>query len=141
MPNAFPSLHVGTALVFVLFAPGRMWRAVSLAFLFATGLATLSTGEHYVIDLVSGLAFGCFASSVGYRRFRGALIYLAVVVCWSLSVRFAYPLLMAHPGLLRSLSVLTLAMAAHAIFKEWSTPVARVAEQAEQTAQATAIAE
>jgi hypothetical protein len=30
MPNAFPSLHIGTALVFVLLAPGKMWRGVSL---------------------------------------------------------------------------------------------------------------
>jgi len=37
MPNAFPSLHLGTAFVFVFFAPGRFWRAVSLAFLCGTG--------------------------------------------------------------------------------------------------------
>jgi hypothetical protein len=138
MPNAFPSLHVGTALVFVFFAPGRFWRAVALAFLFGTGLATLSTGEHYVIDLVSGLAFGCFAACVGYRRFRGALVYLAVVVCWSLAVRFGYPILIAYPGLLRLMAVLTVAMAANAVLREWSSPDVAMAEQAEQ---ASAIAE
>jgi hypothetical protein len=140
MPNAFPSLHVGTALIFVFFAPGRFWRAISLAFLFATGLATLSTGEHYVIDLVAGLAFGCFASSVGYRKFRKALLYLAVVVFWSLAVRFGYSILIAHPGLLRMLALLTVAMAAYAVFKEWTTPVVRNIEQSEQTEQAAAIA-
>jgi hypothetical protein len=113
---------------------------MSLAFLFATGLATLSTGEHYVIDLVSGLAFGCFASSVGYRRYRRALFYLAVVVCWSLAVRFGYSILIAHPGLLRMLASLTVAMAAYAVFKEWTTPVVRNIEQSEQTEQAAAIA-
>ena len=122
MPNAFPSLHIGTALVFVLFAPGRLWRAVSLAFLFATGLATLSTGEHYVIDLVGGLAFGSFAACVGYPRFRGGLFYLAVVTCWSLAIRFGYPLLIAHPVLLQLLAVLTVGMAVHAVFKEWRVP-------------------
>jgi hypothetical protein len=134
MPNAFPSLHVGTALVFVLFAPGRLWRALALAFLFATGLATLSTGEHYVIDLVSGLAFGCFAASVGYRRYRAALAYLAVVVGWSLTVRFAYSFLIAYPIVLRLLAVLTVAMAVYAVFKEWTTPTVAVAEQPEHAA-------
>jgi hypothetical protein len=134
MPNAFPSLHVGTAMVIVLFAPGKFWRAVSLAFLFGTGLATLSTGEHYVIDLVAGLAFGCFASSVGYRRYRSALAYLAVVVCWSLTVRFAYPFLIAYPGVLRLLAALTVAMAVYAVFREWTAPAVAMAEQTEQAA-------
>lgn len=141
MPNAFPSLHVGTALVLVLFAPGRFWRAVALAFLCGTGLATLSTGEHYVIDLVAGLAFGCFAACVGYRRIRAALLYLAVVICWSLTVRFAYPFLIANPGLLRLMAVLTVAMAAHAVFKEWNTPAFCEAELNRQASQAAPVAE
>ena len=70
MPNVFPSFHVATAFVLVLFAPGKVWRGVSLAFLAATALATLSAGEHYAIDLVAGLAFGCFAASVEYRNVR-----------------------------------------------------------------------
>ena len=37
MPNAFPSLHMATALVLVFFAPGRKGRAIALAFLAATG--------------------------------------------------------------------------------------------------------
>jgi hypothetical protein len=141
MPNAFPSLHLGTAFVFVFFAPGRFWRAVSLAFLCGTGLATLSTGEHYVIDLVAGLAFGCFAACVGYSRFRAALLYLAVVVCWSLTVRFEYPFLVAHPGLLRLMAVLTVGMAAHAVFKQWRTPALCKTDQNEQENQAGAVAE
>jgi len=130
MPNAFPSLHVGTALVFVLFAPGRVWRGVSLAFLAGTGLATLSTGEHYVIDLVSGLAFGCFAANVGYHRFRSALLYLGVVLCWSLAVRFEYQLLIVHPGMLRVFAVLTVALAILAVFEEWRIPAMRANEPA-----------
>jgi hypothetical protein len=121
MPNAFPSLHVGTAFVFVLLAPGKLSRAVSVAFLAGTGLATLATGEHYVIDLVAGLAFGCFAASVGYRKMRSALLYLGVVLCWSLAVRFEYPMLIAHPALLRSLAVLTVGLAALAVWKDWRT--------------------
>lgn len=134
MPNAFPSLHVGTAMVFVLFAPGRLWRAVSLAFLLGTGLATISTGEHYVIDLAGGLAFGCFAACVGYRRFRRALLYLAVVVCWSLTIRFGYSFLIAHPMLLRLMAALTVAMVVQAVFREWRTPAVGRGEPAIEVA-------
>jgi PAP2 superfamily len=130
MPNAFPSLHVATALVFVLLAPGKLSRAISLAFLACTGMATLSTGEHYVIDLVAGLAFGCFAASVGYGRVRSALLYLGAVLGWSLAVRFGYGFLIAHPLLLRSFAVLTVAAAAGAVYKEWSVQNIRVAEPA-----------
>jgi len=120
MPNAFPSLHVATALVFVFFAPGKMWRAVALAFLGGTCLATLSTGEHYVIDLVSGLAFGCFAACVGRRKTRSALLFLGSALCWSLAIRFQSPLLIAHPGLLRGCAALTVALAVLAAGKAWS---------------------
>jgi hypothetical protein len=130
MPNAFPSLHIATAFVFVLFAPGKAWRAVSLAFLAGTGLATLSTGEHFVIDLVGGLAFGCFAACVGYRRIRRALLYLGVVLCWSLAIRFAYPVLIAHPGALRLFAGLTVALALWTVAREWRVPAVRTAEEA-----------
>jgi hypothetical protein len=119
MPNAFPSLHIGTAFLFVLFAQRKLWRALSLAFLLATALATIATGEHYVIDLIPGLAFGCFAASVGYRQVRAALSYLGVVLAWSLAVRFAGILLVATPLLVRSAALATVAMAAWAVWKAW----------------------
>jgi len=122
MPNAFPSLHMGTALVLVLFAPGKLWRAIAVAFLAATGLATLSTGEHYIIDLVAGLAFGCFAASVGYRRARPALAYLAVTVAWTLAVRFGFGFLIAHAAVLGIMVAGTVAIAIHAVVKEWLQP-------------------
>jgi len=136
LPNAFPSLHVGTAFVFVLFAPGRVSRSVSLVFLALTVLATLSTGEHYVIDLVAGLIFGCFAASVGYRRFRRALLYLGTVLCWSLAIRFEYPLLLGHPGMLRLAAVLTVALAVLAVYKEWRIPAPGADEPASTPATA-----
>ncbi len=141
MPNAFPSLHLATALVFVLFAPGRFWRVASLAFLVCTGLATLSTGEHYVIDLVGGLAFGCFAACVGYRKYRRALFYLSVVACWSLAIRFGYPLLIAHPILLQSMAALTVGMAVYAVFNQWRTPELCRAELDNQETQTVPLAD
>jgi hypothetical protein len=120
MPNAFPSLHVGTALVFLMFAPGRIWKAIALLFLAVTCLAILSTGEHYVIDLIPGLAFGVFVSAVGMRNFRRAGWFLALTLTWSLGVRFAYMILVAHPVLTRSLAGLTLMSVTLALGKQWS---------------------
>jgi hypothetical protein len=119
MPNAFPSLHIATALVLVFFAPGKLWRALALAFLFATGLATLSTGEHYLIDLIPGLAFGAFAADVGLGRYRQAAGFLAVACAWTLAVRFAAPWLLVHPLILRGAVALTLLCVVMAVVQEW----------------------
>ena len=122
MPNAFPSLHLATALVFVFFSRGTPWRLGSLAMLAGTALATLSTGEHYIIDLVAGIAFGCFAANVGYRRIRAAALYLALALCWSLGVRFQFQFLTDHAVFLRFCAVLTVLAGAAAIAKEWIYP-------------------
>lgn len=119
MPNAFPSLHVGTAFVLLLFATGRLRWAIALAFLAATALATLATGEHFVIDLIPGLVFGCFAANAGLRRIRSALFFLGVVLCWSLSVRFGFGVLIANPALVKTLAGLTLGLAAWEVIREW----------------------
>jgi hypothetical protein len=121
MPNAFPSLHIATALLFVIFAPGKIWKGVALLILVATGLATLSTGEHYVIDLIPGLAFGMFASSVGLRNYRRAALFFSLSLAWSLVVRFAYSTLLAHPMLLRSFAVVTLVCVAVAFVRQQTT--------------------
>lgn len=121
MPNAFPSLHIATALVLVLFAPGKIWKSVALAFLIATGMATLATGEHYIIDLIPGLAFGAFAAGVGLGRYRQAAGFLAIVCAWTLSVRFAAPALIAHPLFPRSFAILTVLAAGLAVAREWRT--------------------
>jgi PAP2 superfamily len=128
MPNAFPSLHMATALVLVLFAPGRKARAIALAFLFATALATLSTGEHYLIDLIPGLAFGAFAAGVGLGRYRQAAGFLGVACAWSLAVRFAAQGLLARPFVLQASAVLTVLLVVAAVVQEW-----RVQPQAQAT--------
>jgi len=120
IPNAFPSLHVGTAFIFVMFAPGRIWKAVALLFLALTCLATLAAGEHYVIDLIPGLAFGVFASAVGTRNYSRAGCFFALALAWSLGVRFGYMTLIAHPILLRSLAGLTVVFVALGLYRQWS---------------------
>jgi PAP2 superfamily len=116
LPNAFPSLHVGTAFVFVLFAPGKWSRAVALVFLVLTGMATIGTGEHYVIDLIPGLAFGAFSAAVASQHYRRAALFLAIVLAWSLSVRFGYAFFVAYPAAIRTFVVLTLV----AVIVYWS---------------------
>ena len=119
MPNAFPSLHVATALIFVFYAPSKRWRSIALLFLAGTAAATLSTGEHYVIDLVAGLAFGCFAANAGRRHVARSVAFLALVTAWTLCVRFGYGSLLAHPGLLRGFAILTLLATTAGIAWEW----------------------
>lgn len=122
MPNAFPSLHLGTALVLVLYADGKVWRGISLMFFVGTALATISTGEHYIIDLVAGLAFGCFAANVGYRKLQSASFCLGIAISWSLAIKFQFTFLLAHPGLLRSCVALTVAVTIFAVVREWRIP-------------------
>ncbi len=122
IPNTFPSLHVATALVFVFFAPTKLWKVIALVFLAATFLATISTGEHYVIDLVPGLAFGVFSACAGMRDFRRALIFLANALTWSLAVRYEFPFLLAHPVVTRLFAAATVAMVVLAVWKRWRVP-------------------
>jgi PAP2 superfamily len=129
-PNAFPSLHVGTALVLVLFAPGKFSRGVSLAFLVGTVFATIATGEHYGIDLVAGLAFGCCAVSVGRNSLSRAALFLAITLTWSLLVRFAYILLIAHPAMTASFATLTVALATVTVLQELIIPRLQTPEMA-----------
>lgn len=120
LPNAFPSLHVATAFLFLLFAPGKLWKAIAFAFFALTCLATLSTGEHYVIDLIPGLAFGAFAAAVGARDLKQSLLFLSTALAWSLVMRFASFILIAHPFVTRSLAVITIALAVFAVWQQWS---------------------
>lgn len=63
---ALPSLHAGwnvyVALVVARVATGRLVRLVTLAVPVAMCVAVVSTGNHYVIDVVAGVAVG----GVGY---------------------------------------------------------------------------
>jgi hypothetical protein len=129
-PNAFPSLHVGTAVVFVLFSPNKFWQSVALAFLTGTVFATLATGEHYGIDLIAGLAFGCFAASVGRRKLARAILFLAITLSWSFLVRFAYIFLIANPAITVSFATLTVALATTTVVKELAFPRLQTPEMA-----------
>ncbi len=138
MPNAFPSLHAATALVFVSFARGKLWQTISLIFFAGTILATISTGEHYAIDLVAGLAFGCFAANLGRRKTAQAISWFALVLAWSLTVRFAHEFLMGHALLLRMFAGLTVITAIAHVGMEWRTERHAVPAIAESPVHASA---
>jgi hypothetical protein len=121
MPNAFPSLHVATALVLLLFAPGRWSRLVATVFFATTVMAIVSTGEHYVIDLLPGLAFGCFAAEVGFRRYGPAMANLGLAIAWSVVVRFAYGFLISHAYVLRVFAILTALTAVASVVHCWTS--------------------
>lgn len=109
-PNAMPSLHVTTALLFVFFAGrNRMLRCVACIYLAGTMAATL-VFEHYVIDLIVAVPFACFATCVANGKLRKAVRNLAVVFAWLLAIRFATPMLMAHPIELRILALVTVGL-------------------------------
>jgi hypothetical protein len=111
-PNAIPSLHVATALLFVFFSgTNRLLRALAWLYLTATVAATLAF-EHYVIDLVVAVPFACCATLSARGKVSHALSCLAVVLVWLLAIRFATPVLTAHPALLRIGALLTVLSAA-----------------------------
>jgi PAP2 superfamily len=120
VPNAFPSLHIATAFVIVLFAPRRLWRVIALLFFAATCVATLSTGEHYVIDLIPGLAFGTCAASIGLGNYRRAIGFLGLTCAWSFAVRLQSAFFIGHPLVTRSCAAFTVLLCFLVLVKEWS---------------------
>ncbi len=119
-PNAFPSLHVATAFLFVLFARRVFWRGAASVFLLGTILSTLSTGEHFVVDLIPGLTFGCFAVSVADGKWRPAFVHFFTLGLWSVGIRFRYAVLLSHPYALRFFAWITVLIAAHAVLIAWN---------------------
>ena len=90
-----------------------------MVFLLGTMLSTLSTGEHYVVDLIAGLVFGCFAGAVAGGFWRRAFVYLFATAVWSVSIRFRYETLLAHPYALRLFALVTVMIAMHAVLVAW----------------------
>ena len=77
---AMPSLHAGWALAvgvgLVLYARSRAWRAVGVAYPAAVVLATIVTGNHFVLDAAAGVAVVAagFAVAELIRVPRGATL-------------------------------------------------------------------
>jgi hypothetical protein len=118
-PNAMPSLHMATALLFVFFNNRNRWLlGTSCAFLAGTVCATLAL-EHYVIDLIVAVPFTCVAFELAHGRVNRAMKYFGVLLGWLLLIRFAWPTLAVHPWSLRAMAVSTLVLGVHAILVRW----------------------
>jgi len=106
-PNAIPSLHMATAVLLVYFSLENRWmRLFAWPYLLGTMAATLAF-EHYVIDLVVGVPYACFAINLAEKRFGLAGYNLAVVLLWLAAIRFATPLLVLYPPLLMACALAT----------------------------------
>jgi hypothetical protein len=54
--NCLPSVHLTTAILGTIYLP-RRWKWVGILFVALTAVATLTTGQHYLIDLVASVPF------------------------------------------------------------------------------------
>jgi hypothetical protein len=118
--NAIPSLHMAWVVLAWWYCRGLNWwaKGVALGFFGLTVLATLGSGEHYLIDLVvaypfSVMIYGLFALSLKWNdRLRVAAVLggLSVVLGWLGALRVATPLFWASPVIPWALCVATVAL-------------------------------
>ena len=101
-PNAMPSLHFGgSLLLFWMSRPWRWLRVATGAICGVTALATMSSGEHYMIDLVVAMPYAlailALASDVRERRIP-LLTGSAMVFAWLVALRyFTIPAALSWP--------------------------------------------
>jgi hypothetical protein len=89
-PNCVPSLHLAAAmLIFRFRGGGWISRAWPWLFLPLTALATLSTGEHYAVDLLLAVPFALACEMAAERRWRPALVAAAATLAPMLAIRLA----------------------------------------------------
>jgi hypothetical protein len=103
--NAMPSLHVGW--VVLLFWNGRSFpralRAALLLYVCLTVVATLGSGQHYLVDLVVSLPFAlAVQATASYslprsRRITALVAGLALTGAWLFLVRFGVALALKSP--------------------------------------------
>lgn len=116
--NAIPSLHLTWVLLAWWNSRGLSWRTRSTAFLFLffTVLATLGSGEHYVIDLVVAVPFALMLESLksiwSHRRESVTcfLFGLSTVLLWMVALRFAPHFFWISPVIPWTLMVATVAV-------------------------------
>ena len=116
-PNAIPSLHMTWVLLAWWNSQGlsRLTRSIAFAFVAFTVLATLGTGEHYLVDLIVAFPYALMlqALPVLARRGREALVPflfgLSTVLLWMTLLRFTPNLFWISPVIPWTLSAATIA--------------------------------
>jgi len=95
--NGMPSLHMGWVVLLWWNSRGlpRALRAALIFYLFLTVIATLGSGQHYLVDLVVSLPFALAVQSVASyalpnksRRIAAMVYGLGFTMAWLLLVRF-----------------------------------------------------
>ena len=107
--NAFPSLHLGWALLTWWYSKGlSFWtKAVLMLFLLGTGCATLALGEHYFIDLVVAFPFALMIqascslnlSALSGRSLAPVITGLALMLGWVALLWWGLPLVWLNRGI------------------------------------------
>jgi hypothetical protein len=118
--NAIPSLHMAWVLLVWWNSKGlaRWIRAIAMAFVIFTVLATLGTGEHYFVDLVVAFPFALMVQALclyslpfKYGPRRAAFLFGAFTsLAWMALVSFANPLFWISPVIPWTLAVVTVSL-------------------------------
>jgi PAP2 superfamily protein len=116
--NAIPSLHMAWTLLAWWYSRGLSWweRAIALAFVLFTVLATLGTGEHYFVDLVVAFPFALFVQALcsytlpwkDARRLAAISFGLLVTLAWLVALRHAGKFFWISPVIPWALCVATI---------------------------------
>jgi hypothetical protein len=117
--NAIPSLHMAWVLLAFWYCRGAsIWtKSVVAVFMFFTVLATLGSGEHYLIDLVVAVPFcvmleGLFEPAIRWNSpWRVATSFggLLAILAWFSALRFANPFFWISPAIPWILCIATVA--------------------------------
>ena len=65
--NCLPSVHLTTAILGTVYLP-RSWKWVGFVFIALTTCATITTGQHYLIDLVASVPFAAIIMKLVHWR-------------------------------------------------------------------------
>jgi hypothetical protein len=128
--NAMPSLHFAWAVMLWRSVKGaRSWLRKSVAvFAFLTGLATIGSGEHYVVDLIAAVPFLVALEAATAHRFisftrrapplaAGILFYGLWIVLARNGAAFV-PVLDDNPIVMRALAIATLVIPSAVALKQ-----------------------
>jgi len=118
--NAMPSLHFAWAVIlWRSLKGGRSWlRKSAAAFAFLTALATLGSGEHYVVDLIAAVPFlVALEAATAHRFVSGArriaplatgILFYALWIVLARNGTVFIPSLLENPVVIRILALATL---------------------------------
>jgi hypothetical protein len=99
--NAMPSLHFASALIAFLYARrhGRIATAVAALFLLGTILATMGTGEHYLVDLIVAIPVTLFVDALFTPPRRYGILIPAFLLAffWEGLLHHHTPQMLARP--------------------------------------------